>query len=107
MNTLKIIHDLFTEHLEDAYLVFDDGAVEAKDPGFDHYHTSFIPTVLPEELRDQYLIMAVISIADLLKREKIQPIYLRPLKDTKYSREYVNLDINDKGIWTISLIVKR
>lgn len=107
MNTLEILHNLFSEHLEGAYLVFDNEPVEAKDPGFDHYSTSFIPTVLPEELREQYFVMAVISITELLKQEKTGPIYLRPLKDVKYSRDYVNLDINDKGVWTISLMVEK
>lgn len=107
MNTLEAIHDLFSVELQGIGIIFDPEPVEAKDPGFDCYHTSFIPTVLPEKIEEQYLEMAVISIAELLKEEKRQPIYMRPLKDVQHTRGYVNLNINDKGVWTITLMVQK
>ncbi len=106
-STLETIHILFSAELQGIGILLDDEPVEAKDPGFNYYHACFIPTVLPEELRDQFFMPAVISIVDLLKQEAVEPIRLSPLKDVKYSHCYVNLDINDEGVWTISLMVKK
>ena len=110
MNTLERIYSLLIEEFKPREVYYKEEPVEAGGI-YKSYTCSFLPTVLPEQLEDEFFFPAILSLVLAIKEEISGEVLIRPLKDARYNYKFVSVDIEHeekhRGVWTITLMVQK